>query len=71
MEFIIVRYPIKRTVFIDDEEGGKTGDRLRVEEGTHTINLGDPRNYLPKWRRPIVTGTTSIQPMIIEFEKDE
>ena len=71
MEFIIVKYPTKRIVFIDDEESGKTGDRLRVEEGTHTINLGDPRNYVPKWRRPTVTGTTSIQPMIIEFEKDE
>jgi hypothetical protein len=71
MEIIIVLYPTRRTVFIDDEENGQTGDRLRVEEGTHTINLGDPRDYRPKWRRPMVTGTTSIQPMIIEFEKDE
>jgi hypothetical protein len=71
MEFIIVRFPTVRTVFIDDEENGKTGDRLRVEEGTYTINLGDPRDYRPKWRRPKVTGTTSIQPMIIQFEKDE
>ena len=70
MEYIIVRYPNQRSVYIDGEENGKTGDRLRVEEGTHTINLGDPRDYRPRWRRPIVTGTTAIKPMEIEFEKD-
>lgn len=69
MEFIVVRFPRKRSVFIDGEETGETGERLRVEEGTHTINLGDPRDYVPKWRRPTVTGTTSIEPMEIEFER--
>ncbi len=69
MEFIVVRYRRKRNVFIDGEETGETGERLRVEEGTHTINLGDPRDYRPKWRRPTVTGTTSIEPMEIEFDE--
>lgn len=69
MEYIVVRYPQKRNVFIDGEETGETDERLRVEEGTHTINLGDPRDYKPKWRRPTVTGTTSIRPMEIEFEE--
>ena len=71
MEYIIVRYPKKRTVYIDGQENGSTGERLRVQEGTYTINLGDPRDYRPRWRRPIVTGTTSIKPMEIGFEKDE
>jgi hypothetical protein len=69
MEFIVVRYVRKRKVFIDGEETGTAGERLRVEEGTHTINLGDPRDYTPKWRRPTVTGTTSIRPMEIAFEE--
>ena len=71
MEYIIVRFPRKRTVYIDaDEEGsGQTDERLRVEEGTHTINLGDPRDYKPKWRRPTVTDTTPLKPMEIEFEE--
>lgn len=68
MEYVIVRYPWKRTVYIDGEDNGKTGERLRVEEGTHTIHLGDPRNYRPKWRRPTVTGTTPTRPMEVEFE---
>lgn len=71
MEYIIVTYPQTRTVFIDGEENGETGERLRVEEGKHTVNLGDPRDYKPKWRRPTVTGTTTVHPMIIEFERDE
>jgi hypothetical protein len=70
MEYIKVKYPNMRTVFIDGEDNGSTGEKLRVEEGKHTINLGDPRDYKPKWRRPTVTGTTSINPMIIEFERD-
>jgi PEGA domain-containing protein len=69
MEYIIVTYPQTRTVFIDGEENGETGKRLRVEEGRHTINLGDPRDYTPKWRRPVVTNTTTIHPMVIEFER--
>jgi hypothetical protein len=68
VEYIVVQYPEARTVYIDGEENGATGERLRVEEGTHTINLGDPRDYTPKWRRPTVTGTTVVNPMLIEFE---
>ncbi len=71
MEYILVKFPNQRTVFIDGEENGSTGERLRVEEGRHTINLGDPRDYRPRWRRPSVTGTTTVNPMIIEFEPDE
>ncbi len=71
MEYIVVKFRKKRTVFIDGEENGQTGERLRVEEGRHTINLGDPRDYRPMWRRPSVTGTTTVDPMIIEFEPDE
>ena len=70
MEYIVVTFPDLRTVYIDGEENGNTGVRLRVQEGTYTINLGDPRNYRPKWRRAIVTGTTAIKPMEIVFEKD-
>ena len=71
MEYIIVNYPETRTVFIDGEDNGETGKRLRVEEGTHTINLGDPRDYRPKWRRPTVTDTTTVHPMVIEFEPND
>ena len=69
MEFVTVTFSDERTVFIDGDEGGLTNRTLRVNEGTHTFNLGDPRNYQPKWRRPRVTGTTEINPMEVVFEK--
>ena len=68
MEYIIVHYPKTRTVYIDGEDNGSTGVTLRVEEGTHTIHLGDPHDYTPKWRRPAVTATSAAKPMIIEFD---
>ncbi len=68
MEFIIVRYKDKRDVFVDNMKMGKTGEKLRVGEGKHTIHLGDPRNYDPAWRRPDVQGTTSIRPLEVCFE---
>lgn len=68
-ELIIVVFPEDRDVFIDGEKNGRTNQTLRVEEGRHTINLGDPRDYDPKWRRPLVTGTTVIRPLEVIFEK--
>jgi hypothetical protein len=70
MEFIIVRFRDARTVFVDGMPMGSTGERLRVQEGVHTINLGDPRNYTPKWRRPEVTGTNATRPMEILFDPE-
>lgn len=69
MEFIKVRFQDKRQVFIDGDESGSTNRTLRVSRGRHTIHLGDPRNYEPAWRRPLVTDTNPIKPMEVTFEK--
>ena len=69
MEYVAVRYPERRTVNIDGVPAGYTDRTLRVNRGTHTINLGDPRDYRPKWRRVKVKGTTSTRPMEVRFEK--
>lgn len=68
MEFIIVRFRDARDVFVDGMQMGKTGEKLRVEKGRHTIHLGDPRNYAPTSRRPDVKNTASIKPMEVLFE---
>jgi hypothetical protein len=68
MEYIIVRFKDKRDVFVDGMPMGQTGERLQVEQGKHTINLGEPRNYDPAWRRPDVRDTTSNKPMEVLFE---
>ena len=69
MEYITVRYPERRTVNIDGQPAGFTDRTLRVNRGTHTINMGDPRDYKPKWRRVKVEDTTSISPMEVTFEE--
>ena len=69
MEFVVVVFEDERKVFIDGDESGKTEEVLRVEEGRHTFNMGDPRNYRPKWRRPLVSDTNPLLPMEVVFEK--
>jgi PEGA domain len=70
MEYLIVRFPDSRTVYVDGEECGFTNRKFRVEAGTHTVSLGDPRNYTPNWRRPTVTATTALHPMEVTFDRE-
>lgn len=67
MEYIIVKYPTNRFVYIDGEKGGVTNDKLRVEAGTHEIELGNLKNYKPVLQEVELEGTTVLQPMEIEF----
>lgn len=69
MEYVTIKYPRHRVVNIDGQEAGLTNRTLRVNRGTHTFNLGIPRDYKPKWRRVLVTDTTSIRPMEVIFER--
>ena len=69
MEYVSVTYPHERIVNIDGREAGLTNRTLRVNRGTYTFNLGDPRDYRPKWRRVKVTDTTPVSPMEVTFEE--
>jgi hypothetical protein len=69
MEYVIIDYCEKRTVIIDGDPDGDTGDLLMVEKGTHTFKLDGDQDYTPKWRRVVVKNTTSISPMEVSFEK--
>lgn len=68
-EFIQVTFPEERDVFINGERNGRTQQVLRTSPGRQTINLGEPKDYEPQWRRPDVTGTSSIKPLKVTFEK--
>lgn len=67
MEYIYIKYHRNRNVFIDSHLSGKTNETLRVEAGTHRIDLGEPQNYTPKFRRASVSGTTPLTPEEISF----
>lgn len=69
MEYAIVTFPESRTVYIDGEEGGTTNVTMRLNAGRHVFDLGEPKNYRPKKRTVAVSGTSSIRPKEIVFEK--
>lgn len=68
-EYIIVRFPRERDVYIGGVLNGKTNQRLRVPTGRHHIHLGNPKDYEPAYRRPYVKDTTLIKPMEVLFDE--
>ena len=69
MEYVKVRYPTNRTVYIDGENSGQTNEILRVDAGTHLFDLGSLANYAPASRKVTVQDTTVLSPMEIAFRK--
>jgi len=67
MEFIVVHFSDPRKVFVDGMPMGKTEKTLRVEAGIHTIDLGDPRDYIPNEYSLDVQGTASLDPLEVRF----
>ena len=68
MEFVRVTFDKSRDVIIDGNKAGRTNTVLRVEKGTHRIDLGPPENYAPSFRRPTVTGTNQFKPLVVTFD---
>lgn len=69
MEWVIVRYPRIRDVFIDGRRSGPTNHLLIVREGTQTFHLGLPVDYRPQRQTVVVTGTSAANPQLIDFEQ--
>lgn len=69
MEFVIVRFPVVRSVNVDSAPQGKTGKILRLQAGTHRFDLGTPADYRPASQTVQVNGTSMASPMEILFEK--
>ena len=68
MEFVIVRYPTTRIVFVDGSPEGDTNMMQRVDAGPHTFDLGAPVIYTPAEVQVDVQGTTFENPMAIDFQ---
>lgn len=70
MEYVIVKFPDDRDVFVDgDDSVAATNEIFQLEEGTHYFNLGQPLNYRPATNMCRVTGTIPADPMKIVFTK--
>lgn len=68
MEYVIVKYPASRDVYINGARNGKTNESLRVGAGTQVFDLGSPADYQPANREVVVENTSVLEPMEIEFE---
>ncbi len=67
-EYVIVRYPLTRDAFIDDNKGGLTNVILPIDGGKHRFHLGSPKDYEPALREVIVSRTDPIRPMEVSFD---
>ncbi len=70
MEYVIVKYPGSRDVFINGKKNGRTNESLRVDTGTSIFDLGEPGDYRPASREIEVADTTVLEPMEIEFHEN-
>lgn len=69
IEYVIVKYPENRTVYIDGKENGKTNEVLRVSPNTYVFDLGAPADYQPASQKALVKDATILLPLVIEFKK--
>jgi len=67
MEYVKVRYPMKRDVYIDGQQSGSTNEVLIVEVGHHSFTLGTPADYTPRQIDMLVSGTTAEFPAMVVF----
>ena len=66
-EFVVVTFPTRRSVFMDNQPMGHTGDRLTIQAGFHDFDLGLPADYTPATQNVNVVNTTAPNPMIVPF----
>lgn len=69
LEFMFVKYPSSRIVYIDDVRAGFTNTIMVVETGHHVIDLGKPKNYVPEHEEREVRDTSVIAPLSLEFDR--
>ena len=71
MEYVKVKFPTRRLVYVDEEENGYTNELLRVDAGTHVFELGNLANFRPASRTVTVKDTTVLEPLEIAFYRKE
>ena len=68
MEYLIVHFPRRRRVKIDDEFNGYTEELIEIEAGRHVVSLGPPYNFTPDDRAIILKDTSELDPREISFD---
>lgn len=71
MEYVIVTYPVKRPVYVNDKLACHTNQVFRLGAGTHRFTLGPsdepPADCDPVFLEVVVEGTNALRPLKIDF----
>lgn len=71
LEYVLVKFPADRPVYIDSEKNGRTNEVLRVDTGTHQFDLGPEADYRPASHNVMVKDTTVLVPLVLEFRRKD
>jgi len=67
MEFLLVVYGTERDVLIDGVAAGITNHLITLAPGTYTISLDGDGDFEPTEQDVLVTGSSPLRPMKVEF----
>jgi hypothetical protein len=68
-EYLVVLFVRNRRVMINGEFMGTTNKKLELERGPYEVTLGPPNNFGPAKQDVELRNTSSLMPMIVEFEE--
>jgi len=68
-EYLVALFPRKRRVMINGEFMGNTNNKLELESGLYEVTLGPPKKFTPEKHDIDLRSTSSLRPMIVEFEE--
>lgn len=69
MEWVVVRFPRVRDVYVGGSRVGRTNRLLTTRAGLQTFHLGDGGGYRPSARRIDVRETLATAPLVVHFEE--
>jgi hypothetical protein len=67
-EYLVVLFSRNRRVMVNGEFMGTTNKKLELESGLYEVTLGPPLNFTPDVHDVDLRNTSSLMPMIVEFE---
>jgi len=70
-EYLVALFPRRRRVLISGALMGTTNTKLELESGRYEVTLGPPKNFTPEKHDIDLQNTSSLTPMIVEFEETE
>ncbi|NIR30434.1 MAG: hypothetical protein GWN84_14225 [Gammaproteobacteria bacterium] len=71
MEYLVVLFPRRRRVKINDGFNGYTNELIELDGGPYTVSLGPPPNFTPQSRDVDLRNTAPLTPMIVQFEESD